>query len=379
MKTLLHFRKWYAACELTVFGVLLMHCLNCGLLNPKTNTTAIEADTTCGGYGCNKGRGEITPLGYDFARAYYSKELNKFLFVSADSQDLLVYNVDSRATSTLQFDRSIHYVTISPDGKRAAVNVPGKLFYLDIANDSLLSQTYLPVLPGPIALLHDNFVLATASTQSLACIINPVTGEYFYSHQLFSGFLDVVLHPNQNKVYSRDWAKSDAVAVFGVTDSTVDILDYLPLRYSEPNDNRIWLFNEANRMITQAGELYGTENSDSLVFTLPTHLPIVSCLASFSQSSSSGIFAVVPCAPPYSTNCTPGSERIFIFNEHTLSCVDTILLPLISDTIKNNPAHPNLVLYSRATSQYASFGPNSSDLYIVADLCNGKAIVKVRL
>lgn len=338
-------------------------------------------DTTCGGYGCDKGTGEIASIDYDFQRAYYSKEVNKFLFISEDSLSLFIYDVDTRATATLHFERTIHYVSLSPDGMVAALNVPGKLFYIDVVNDSILSQTYLPVLPGPLVIMHDKRVLALSRYQSLACSINPFTGDYFYSHSVCDGVVDAVLDPNQDNVYGKGTSESPfTVLRIYVTDSTIDFCNQAQYETQQTYDNRIWMFNEGGRIMMEFGRTYGVEGSDTVNFNLHANLPGVSNVTSFSQSSSLGVLAVIPFATQTLLDNTSGSSQVLIYNALTLSCVDTVLLPLIADTLDASITASDRIWYTRAAGQSVNFSLNSSLLYVVANMGGRKkAVIKVEL
>lgn len=102
--------------------------------------------------------GVITPLPFNVVDAEYSNTLDRIIVVSADPDQLHIFDPDTQTDVIVGLSKPPCCVSISPDGLHAAVGHDGRVSYVDLQQQTVVSELMLSAQAGDVVLAGNDWV-----------------------------------------------------------------------------------------------------------------------------------------------------------------------------------------------------------------------------
>ena len=283
---------------------------------------------------------------FDVKDAEYSNSLDQLVLASSSSRQLIILQTDDLVQNTIDLPLSPTAISISPDGKFAAVGHKQWVSYIDLVKLELIKTVAVPIDIYDLVLDAKGLAHAFSGTpySTIAYSVNMQTGEVKPSVGNQVNDKEVVkLSPDGESILGIQFGGLDR---FDINAGFINNSERPLLDYSYSLCDRLWVLDGQSKIITGCGRLFNLPVISSLESSYAGKLNMdnTSLLAA-SYSKNNGEIAGITDSF-FDSASEISNSSIHIFDEMTLSETETIALPDFMDKDKTVAMHGRFVFYS---------------------------------
>ncbi len=186
--------------------------------------------------------------------AEYSKSLDRLVLVTSQPNELRICDTEKQTMTSVQLSKKPSCISISPNGKFAAVGHDAGITYFDLENKSIIAFHAITADCFDIVMSDDKWAYAsrTNGKNGLACI-NLETGEEYDSEGKNPDDGETIrLHPSGKYIYAanQDLHPSD-MNKYEIVDGKAKYLYNSSYHGEYPMDGNFWYIDNGQRLITK--------------------------------------------------------------------------------------------------------------------------------
>jgi hypothetical protein len=188
----------------------------------------------------------------------YSAAMDRIIFVSANPNQLHIFNPNTAEDSIVELSRIPRSVAVGPNGLFAAVGHDAKISYVDLQNAQVLTTLDIVADVGEIALAGNGWIYVVPRRDQWQTVraINISSNTEVEGDQIRAGD-EIRLHPDGNRIYTATRGSSPADI------ARYDLVDSVPLhgwdsRYhgDYPTCDDLWFSADGSRIFTPCGTVF---------------------------------------------------------------------------------------------------------------------------
>jgi hypothetical protein len=273
----------------------------------RVGTGTATSTTTAGGLGSGVATGVLTTLAFGVIDAEYSDALDRIVIASASpSAALHIYDPLSKTAQSVTLAAAPTALSVSPDGRFAAVGHNKKISYISLAAPSVVKVVTCTANVGDIVLGQNAFAYLVPqgssssyySTAGPLATVNLTTGYEILGSTSFSNGAKLKLHPSGTSFYTTGgdgyyvYDKYEILAGLGVP-----ILGWSGPQnsYSYYGGEDFWLSRDGNRIFQKSGAVLRSSTVQSEDMTAAGQISLLGKhIRDLAHSSVSGKLALIP-------------------------------------------------------------------------------------
>jgi hypothetical protein len=199
--------------------------------------------------------------------AEFSKSLNRLVIVTSEPNELRVCNTADNTMRTLALNKTPKCISISPDGKKAAVGYDGAMSYIDLNSVSEISYNTVAANAFDIVLTDNSWVYVTPWEDqwcNISCY-NLQTGQETLSQGTLYERTNIKLHPSGKYLYTAENGLSPSdIEKYDIQNGTAKYLYDSPYHGDYPFSGNLWFMEDGTRLISRGKTVLKlSENKDS--------------------------------------------------------------------------------------------------------------------
>ncbi|MDX1979172.1 MAG: BACON domain-containing protein [Bryobacteraceae bacterium] len=242
-------------------------------------------------------------LSFRPVEAEYSNFLDRIIMISASPNVLHVYDPVARVDQTVSLGRAPLALSVSLDGRYAAVGHDGLISYVNLQT-RVVDRTFTVTGSAQKLLLGADYVYVAGVSGGALSLVRISTGAVTQGAN-FNGAA-FRLHPSGNSIYAVDsyyFSKYDLTVSSNQTKSV-----YLGYNLV---CGRIWFSPDGGRIYNGCATVHRASTDAALDMTALVSFPGLSSLAGISESSVTGRVAVIPLLETGSSTDIAGQVRLY--------------------------------------------------------------------
>jgi hypothetical protein len=311
---------------------------------------------------------EAQPLALAFkpVDVHYSKSLDRLVMISGSPNQVHLVNPVTGAESIINLSLAPLSLSVSPDGKRAAVGHDGWISYVNLEAGYVEKNLAVSLLASTVVLSGNGSIWVPPSTT-----VNVGTGAQTSTYNFWSAHKPA-LHPNGNWIYYTRGGSPDDVIKGDISSGTFQYLYDSRYHGDFAICGGVFYSADGNRLLTGCGTLFRTTASSSDDLTYNGALSPAQQVTSAVDSVIARKFAVIP---GNGWNTTSADTEVHFYDNEYLTLLGRVPLPIYTTGGVVAPWHGRHVFYS----------PDGTKLYVVlqadskANLVNDYAIYSLTL
>ncbi len=291
--------------------------------------------------------GDPAPLYYRVVDAEYSRPLDAIISVSADPNQLHVYDPVSRAETEVNLPLPPTCVSVSPDGTRAAVGHRGWISIVRLSPATLLRTVAVAAEVSDVVLSGNGHAYAfhrSGDLRHLRCV-NLRTGREVPA---LGGEIAPDekgrLHPNGLDLYVARRA-APHLDRYGIVSGRAERIGSAPPG-AGPSGGDLWFSEEGRLLFTRQGTALAAAGSPDEDMARAGTLAGVARVESLAHSAAAGRVAAIPAG-----SANEDSE-VRLYDDHVLRLQKRFVLPYLSGGGAPRPALGRFVFFSAAGDRY---------------------------
>lgn len=271
----------------------------------------------------------IVGLSFNVVDAEYNRTTDKIIMVSASpANQLHIYDPATDSDVAVDLVLPPSAVSISPDGRYAAVGHNGWISYVSLATATVEKQLAVSTNVIDIVLAGNGFIYAFPRTdqwETIRCIeIATGTETLSGGYQIRAGTL-AKLHPNGTAIYGADNGLSPSdIEKYDITNGTATMLYDSPYHGDYAMCGNLWIAEDGLRIFTACGNVFRSSAIYSEDMTYNGSLNSLSQIVGLDHSSAANKVVAIP-GNGYSTS--NNDIAIQFYGYDFLSFQKTISLP----------------------------------------------------
>ncbi|HXA67660.1 MAG TPA: BACON domain-containing carbohydrate-binding protein [Bryobacteraceae bacterium] len=276
-------------------------------------------------------------LSFKVVDVSYNSPLDRIVAVSAAPDELHIYDPVAQTEQRVELTLPPLCVSVSPEGRHAAVGHDGWISYVDLQTLSVV-QMFPVATVAQNVLLADNGYIYVPGVFSLEIASGKVTGST--GLELYGGVV-ARLEPN-GKYFYTNGSKYDITAGVAVP---------YPSNFQSSISGNFWLFQDGTQIISSNGKVYTSSDTPSQDEQYTGSYPNVSGITWAADSSALHSTAVIPSTTFAGSQVLDNS--VLFFGEAYLGAAGSLPLPQFSVGGKSYTGHGLFAFWnSAATSLY---------------------------
>ncbi|HLK64859.1 MAG TPA: BACON domain-containing carbohydrate-binding protein [Bryobacteraceae bacterium] len=298
---------------------------------------------------------QTVALSYRPVAAEYSTSLDRIVLVSANPNQLHIYNPATRSDFPINLSKAPLSLSISPDGMHAAVGHDGSISYVSIATQSLEKMLVSPTTVTSLAL-------------GSAYVYVPNAGSIQISTGALNGSLGVPgstsfrLHPSGAGLYTIPPGSPAQLIDIDVTTGPMGTASAGPYAGDYPVCGGLWFSPDGRRVYTGCATVFQANPSvtganeftwsrldvrqDGLYWTILSGTRLIRNL---SESSAISRMALIP-APDASANPGIADNQVLLYDTTFLEPAGTLQLPGFTSGAVSYPSHAQQLFFNSTGS-----------------------------
>lgn len=291
----------------------------------------------------------ILPFTYRVTQAEFSKSLNRIILVSEDPIALHIYNAVDNTETAVALPRVPTSLSVSPDGKFAAVGHDALVSYVDL-QAAKVSKTFEVALPvANVTLGGNGWIYVSGSNGNQA--IEIATGQQDTG---FGGMGRVF--PNGQSVYTLGGNSSygyGGVAHYDISEGKPKPINANGRGRENANIcGKIWLSEDGKRLFTGCSTILRPSSDPNQDLSYNGTLNRLVTVAALAQSQASGrVLAIGNSQNPAALT----DNKVIVYDYETLGTDKILELPNFNAAGSSYMAH----------GRYVFFNPNGIDFYVI--------------
>ena len=279
----------------------------------------------------------ITRLPYDIVSAAYDKAFDKLILITADPNELHIYDPVTQYDRAVTLIRPPLSVSVRPDGRYAAVGHDGWVSYVDLQAATVVN-VFQVITDVNSIILAGNGYMYLFSTRD----------RYIYSFEISSGTVTATSAAYSGSVprLSRD---GNYLYVGGNSFSKWSIAQGVASRISTMNApstcGNLWLTEDGRRMFTACAKVYRVSSVPVEDLEPNGALSGATSVTWADESVVKGSTAVIP-----GPSSSPGAAQIQIYGDAFLDLTGSIPLPKFHVGSAQYSAYGQFVFWNRAAT-----------------------------
>lgn len=300
---------------------------------------------------------QSTALTFRPVGAEYTTALDRIIMVSANPNQLHIYNAANNTETTVNLPKAPTAVSVSPDGQHAAVAHDALISYVNLATASV-ERVY------PVALNATNIVLGAAYAYVLPnTSVNLSSGTVSNGSAFFAGIGR--LHPSGQAIYStRDGTSPNDIEKYDISTGPITLQTDSPYHGDYPACGQVWFSPDGSRIYNGCATVYRSSADPKLEMTYVTALPGIGSVVTLAESAQLKRIALIQGALTYySPSIPPNDTEVSLLDSDYVS-------PAGKYTLTDFVAGANSF---KAHGKWVFFNAASTALYVVkyADATSG--------
>jgi chitinase len=237
----------------------------------------------------------IAALGHRVVDAEISRPLGRIVMVDRGPDALYAYDPTSGAETMVPLPLPPTSVSVSPDGKLAAVGHDAYVSEVSLVDGALVKVCPMPIVVDNVALAGNGYVYVVAAdtagslhSLALATCADATTQAYIYPHA------EARLHPGGDRLYVLDDANGfDSLKDFDITGG---VAVALPSAYDDHSRcGGLWITEDGGRILTGCGNTFHA-SATATDMTYAGAVPGTTLIASADHTIAAGKIVLVPSA-----------------------------------------------------------------------------------
>jgi hypothetical protein len=279
---------------------------------------------------------QTNPLAYTPVDAQYSVALDQIIMVSANPNQLHIYNPISQTDVVVGLPKPPLAVSVSPDGMYAAVGHDALVTYVNLATASIV-QTYDVSFTAQIVVLGESWIyVLAAEAVSIDIATGVVTPSNLNSYNITSARLDSPL----NSIYA---VSGNGLLELNVSTGPITSQSNSSYSQAHPVCGPVWLSADGSQIYDGCGTIFTASANTALNFRYVTTMTgQVQALA-----ASTGLVAAVPGTTSY----PPGNDGlVMLFSGNYLQPAGQFVLPGFTAAGNSLTGHGRWVFFNDAAA-----------------------------
>ncbi len=291
--------------------------------------------------------GQTNALTFQPADAQYSVALDKIIMISANPNQLHIYDAGSNSDVTVTLPDTPLNVSVSPDGMHAAVAQNNSISYVNLSSASVDQVFAAPVGTGKVA-LSATYIYVLPSYEGNAISINIATGQTS-SHDIFYGS-GGRLDPTANAIYgTQDGISPNNINKYDVSNGPITAQTPAPYHGDYPVCGPLWFSTDGSRIYSGCSTVFRSSSDPTQDMTYVSSLPGLQNVQALSESAAIKRVAAVPVTSTYSSPVQSDGE-VRLFESDYLNQVGRFVMPPFVVGSNSYQAHSRWVFFNRSGS-----------------------------
>ena len=302
----------------------------------------------------------VQRLDFTVTDAEYSTTLNRIVIVSAQPNALHVYDPAEHQDVTLDLARTPTSVSLSPDGRFAAVGHDAKLTGVDLGPPRVAKTFDVTCDVGDTVLSDNGYIYAAPARggqQHLRAVLIAANTEFQNSGRTIAAGMRFKLHAAGDRLYGirRTGSPTDLERVN--IDSGIPVYGYdSPYHGDYPMGPDLWLSTDGRWIFTAGGSVFRAANDRKSDMTYAGSLKPLVAIEHLTHAPAARRLLAVPAAASRSRisrgDDAPGDNKVFVFDDKNLNLLDTITLPEAMIDGESSPLHGRFVFVDAEGERY---------------------------
>ena len=297
---------------------------------------------------------EIKPFDFKVIDAEYVKSLDAIVMVSAQPNQLHLYDVSTHTDEVVDLNLAPSSVSVSPDGKSAAVSHNARISLVDLINLKLIKVLDVSADVSDVVLAGNGYAYAFPRTDQHVRIhnihIESGVEEIDTSYSIYAGTV-AKLHPNGEAIYGADNGLSPSdIEKYNILDGPAKYLYDSPYHGDYDMCGNLWFSEDGLRVFTKCGNVFYSSNVKEEDMVYNGSLEQIKAITDMSHVATVGKVLVIPETTRFDD--TDQDISLHIYSYEFLGFERKITFPrFAAPTIINSQGHGRFVFVNSANSK----------------------------
>ena len=287
-------------------------------------------------------------LGFRPAGAAYSNALDRIVMVSANPNQLHIYDPLANTDTTVVLPEAPQNLSLTPDGLYAAVALVDAVSYVNLQS-ATIQQTFTNIaVRGGVAIAGSGYIYILPSYQGNIMSINIATG-LLVTATNFDYASAEIFNSVTNKIYTtQDGDSINNLYSYSVSSGTVGSSVASPYYLVFPDCGPLWLSHDNTRIFSGCGSVFTASSDASKDMRYLGTLGALNSIQSLAIFEGSGQVAAIPKVNTSSTNSQPNDTEVDLFDSSHYNPIGKIQTNPFKVNSATFQAHGRWVFYNSA-------------------------------
>ncbi len=292
--------------------------------------------------------GQLASMPFRPVDAQYSYSLDRIVAVSSSPAQVHIYDPVLRADVVVNLPKAPLAVSVSPDGKFAAVGHDALISYVSLTTAAVLKTFTVSSTVRDIVLSTDYIYADGATVQISTGAITKGYGDWYSNRATYPR-----LHPGLKAIYNtRDGTSPNDIEKTDISAGTVGAHTDSPYHGDYPACGGVWFSPDGKRIYTGCASIYTSSADPALEMTYRATLGDIGRIRWLDESRVRTRIAAIPMDGttwPYES--TRSDSEFVMFDSATLQSLGTFRIPQFALPSKSYNVHGKWIFFS-ADGQY---------------------------
>ena len=295
---------------------------------------------------------QIKNLDYHVIDAEYSRQLDRIIMLSPGPDRLHIYDPDTEETASLDLPHPPNCVSVSPDGRMAAVGYYEAISYVNLESVSIEKTLSVSCDAADIVLAGNGYVYAIPREHTWEYIrsIHLETGMETLSSRYIHADARAKLHPGGKAIYGADRGISPSdLEKYDIDNGTAQYLYESSYHGDYPVCGELWISEDGLKIFTRCGNVFGTSEIQIEDMIYDTRLSELSKIEYLAHSMAANKIIAIP-GNEYNTQDINIEIQLYVYDP--ISFESTIPLPKFEVSRNKYLSHGKFVFINSTGSKY---------------------------
>lgn len=301
--------------------------------------------------------GSIIPLGASIIDAEYSLSLDRIVMISDNPPQLHIYDPATKSDVPVELSYAPTSVSVSPDGKFAAVGHDAKISYVDLQRGEVVKALDVSVDVFDVVLAGNGWVYASPRVDQwvkLHAVEIATNNETENEGNQIRAATIYKLHPDGRSLYGADQGLSPSdIEKIDISQGTAAYAYDSPYHGDYEMCGNLWMSEDGRRIFTACGNVFRASSDRATDMTYNGSLSRLPYIRHAVHSSAAGRVLAIPGKRPFGLEEGGLAEnQLAVFGYDTLNTEEIVPLP---DFMVNNSsfmAQGRFVFVNSTGTQY---------------------------